>query len=316
MTHSERLLRSLPMGIAGMGVAARAGVVEGTASAENLTTYVLIVQPGARRPHQTGASAIPCSLSDFGFRSSFPRTGRPEEYRPPTATASSSPLPAGGVVSGLRDRVDVCGGLDRPAKSVEHTNGGGQPASAEGGRTPMPQPTTQRRHPGWLTRLRRGLDWGAIFVLLSVLFLGMQLCADLIGVAAGATQFGQPWNVDLSGDNASGSGLGGGMIYTCAPGAPSRGAVFAVFRGVSIRDGQYAGTIGNTETRLECVTFAGTTVACGVAVPRDVAPIRDELTRGDSITARVGPARDPLGVAVVGLRGSARAIAHVRRECR
>ena len=135
-------------------------------------------------------------------------------------------------------------------------------------------------------------------------------------MAAGAAQFDQPWEVDWTGTIASVNGLGGAVIYSCAPGAPSRGAVVAVFRSVSMPDGQYAGAIGTVETRLACASL-GAIIVCGVAVPRDVVPIRDALTRGlDSIAARVGPARDPLGIALVGLRGSARAIAHVRRECR
>ena len=149
--------------------------------------------------------------------------------------------------------------------------------------------TTRRRHPGW------------IFALL------------FLGTAVAAAQSDR-WAVDGSGDHATGAGMGGGLIYSCAPGAPSGGAVAAVFRGVSIPDGHYAGAIGDTETRLRCVNFAGN-LTCFVAVPRDVAPIRDALTQLASIIFRVGSARDPLGAGFVVLLGAAQTIDRVRLGC-
>ena len=129
-----------------------------------------------------------------------------------------------------------------------------------------------------------------------------------------AAQFDTPWEVDFSGSNATGNGLGGGLVYTCASNAPSRGAIAGIFRDVSVRDGQYPGAVGDVTTRWQCVD-SGTFATC-FAAARDSARIRDLLIARDSVTVRLGPERDPLALALVGLRGSSRAISRVRRNCR
>ena len=129
-----------------------------------------------------------------------------------------------------------------------------------------------------------------------------------------AAQFDTPWDVDGTGTIATGNGLGGALIYTCASAAPSRGAVAGVFRNVTVPDGNYRGAVGNIQTTWLC-TDLGSFVSCFVQ-PRDVARIRDALIRLNSVTAVLGPDRDPITVALVGLRGSAAAIERVRRSCR
>ena len=53
--------------------------------------------------------------------------------------------------------------------------------------------------------------------------VGLAIVLATIAVAAQAR-----WEVDVTGSNASVDGLGGGLIYSCASNAPSRGAVAVV----------------------------------------------------------------------------------------
>jgi len=142
------------------------------------------------------------------------------------------------------------------------------------------------------------------------------LLAIFLALAASpfAAQFDTAWEVDFTGGNATGNGLGGALVYACASNAPSRGAIAGVFRGVSVNDGHYPGAVADVETRWQCVD-AGSFVTC-FAETGDVPLIRDILINRDSVTSRLGTEADPLALAVVGLRGSARAIGRVRQNCR
>ena len=142
---------------------------------------------------------------------------------------------------------------------------------------------------------------------------GVFLLLLLLTPGSAAAQFDTPWEgYDTV---AVGNGQGGALWYSCASDEPSRGAVMAWFHGVSVRDGLYRGAVGDIETRFFCVG-AGSRVGCLVNVAQDVARIRDVLIRRNSVTVRLGSEVNATAVAVVGLRGSAAAIARVQRRCR
>ena len=126
------------------------------------------------------------------------------------------------------------------------------------------------------------------------------------------------WEVDATVSNASIAGLGGGLMYSCASDAPSRGAIMAVFSDTSAR-GRRTGYIEVDSDRLttswECATIQGNAM-CAVTTPAHVPRIRDMLIRGSAAMAVLGTRSNPAGAVIVSLEGSSRAIARIRRQCR
>ena len=126
------------------------------------------------------------------------------------------------------------------------------------------------------------------------------------------------WELDPGDANATVAGMGGGLMYGCASNAPSRGAIVAVFNDLTL-SGRRTGYVEVDDDRLstawQCAPVAGSSM-CAVATASDVPIIRDMLIRGSAAMAVLGSAGNPLGAVIVGLDGSARAIARVRRACR
>ena len=126
------------------------------------------------------------------------------------------------------------------------------------------------------------------------------------------------WQVDSTGKNATVSGIGGRVMFSCAGNAPSGNAVIVVFNGLATR-GQRAGYVEVDSDRMsttwECGPVSGSAM-CAVAPANHVPRIRDMLIRGSAAMAVLGSANDPIGAVLVDLSGSARAIERVRSSCR
>ena len=140
------------------------------------------------------------------------------------------------------------------------------------------------------------------------------LAAVLIAPLTAAAQ----WEVDSNGSNATVEGIGGGLMYSCASNAPSRGAIVVVFSGIS-ETGERAGYLevdsDRLTTRWDCTPITGSTM-CILANPRHVAVARNFLERGSAAMAVLGTASNPAGAVIVDLAGSSRAIERVKRACR
>ncbi len=141
-------------------------------------------------------------------------------------------------------------------------------------------------------------------------------------VTAPSVAVGQAWEVDSSRSNATVDGVGGGVMYSCASNAPSRGAVIVAFSGI-VRRGTLGGVVAvapdllTQYVSLECAPL-GEFSMCAVA--SDAVPaVREALIAGSRAIFSLHSGRSlstvQLGSVVVSLRGSGRAIRGVLDAC-
>lgn len=133
---------------------------------------------------------------------------------------------------------------------------------------------------------------------------------------------GQVWEIDPSRSNATVDGVGGGVMYSCASNAPSRGAVIVAFSGIA-RRGTLGGVVAvapdllTQYVDLECAPFDNFSM-CAIET-NDVPAVRDALIAGSRAIFSLYSGRSlstvRLGSVVVSLRGSGRAIRDVINAC-